>query len=168
MDIMRWEDWLAQYPNGQVLARPEDGDALGGRDSYTRPAVPSGMARGRGGSSGSHLFDYSTDPYADYAADPQARAEDFDDDRLASKDVVIGVEMESGPSVAVPEDSLGRGETLEIPVGGRTVVVSRSEAGEIRAHSDGSGERRELAVSTAYWFAWLSFHPDTVLHTGSS
>lgn len=169
MDIMTWRDWRAQYPNGQVLARPQDGDALGGEKSYSRPTVPSGAARQRGGgSSGNHLFDYNTDPYADYAADPQARAEDFDDDRLASKAVVIGVEMDSGPSVAVPEDRLEQGETLEVSVDGRTVVVTQSDGGDLRARSQRDGERHELAVSTAYWFAWLSFHPDTVLYEGSS
>ena len=165
MDVMRWADWRAQYPNGQVLARPEDGDALGGRDAYTRPAVPSGMARDRGGSSGSYLFDYQTDPYADYVADPQARAADFEDDRLASKAVVIGIEMESGPSVAVPADRLDRDETLQLPVDGHTVALTRSESGEIRADTErASGERLELSTTTAYWFAWLAFHPDTVLH----
>jgi len=169
MDIMTWDDWRAQYPTGRVLARPQDGDALGGKVSYSRPTVPSGAARQRGGgSSGSYLFDYSTDPYADYAADPQARAEGFEDDRLASKAVVIGVEMEGGASVAVPEDRVSQGETLELSVDGQTIVVSRSEGGELRAHSQRDGERHELAVSTAYWFAWLSFHPDTVLYEGSS
>ncbi len=164
MDILRWKDWTAQYPNGQVLARPEDGDALGGRDSYTRPAVPSGMARSRGGRSRDHLFDYGSDPYADYAADPQAGAEDFDDDRLASKAVVIGIETEGGLSVAVPEERLDHGETLEVPVDGRAVEMTRSESGEIRAQiDDGAGARRELAVTTAYWFAWLSFHPKTAV-----
>ena len=166
MDIMQWATWRDQYPDGRVLARPTDGDALGGHERYSRPTVPSGAARG-GGSSGSFLFAYSVDPYEDYAADPQARTEDFEDARLPPKAVVIGVELDVG-SVAVPERSLSPGQTLELTVEGRGVTLLRDEKRRIRAFTSSGREQHELQVVTAYWFAWLSFHPNTVLYEDAS
>lgn len=168
LDVMKWADWRAQYPDGRVLARPTDGDALGGQESYTRPTVPTGMARGRpSGSSGSFLFDYRTDPYASYAADPSARGGDFDDSRLRPKAEVIGIELNEA-SAAVPQSRLSPGQSLQLQVAGRTITIRQDEQGRIQASVSKDGQQRELPVVTAYWFAWLSFHPDTLLYEDGS
>ncbi len=100
--------------------------------------------------------------YERYFADPD-RAGMFRtfwlQDRMGAKVKVHGIVR--GPhAVAVVDAALAQGASREIDLGGDKVTVSRDADGGVRA-VDADGE--ELLVRTAFWFAWSTFYPNTMV-----
>lgn len=125
--------WLARHPSSRILERPE-----------------------------LKQIDYRYSPYSAYWVSRDvvfpvpAR-----DDRYHPKEVVLGVTLakdEDGPARAYLGSVLTKS-------GGR--VVDEFEGHKLRIAYDGETGTFQfdapdaLAVTTAYWFAWKAFHPDT-------
>lgn len=81
--------------------------------------------------------------------------------RLPGKALVHGTVV-NGSAVAVADKALTeKTKEREAEVSGRKIVFRRSPDGGIRAFEAESG--RELPVTRAYWFAWITFYPGTQL-----
>lgn len=127
-----WSDWLARYPDTEVLS-PDTG--------FRR--------------------DYSRDPYADYVeSDALMFPVRFLDARLHPKEQVIGLSI-GGEHKAYPFSRLDAvpGGTLADRVGGEDVRVEFDAAARSGRVLGPDGE--EMASLIAFWFAWAAFHPET-------
>jgi hypothetical protein len=81
-------------------------------------------------------------------------------DRLPGKELVHGIVV--GPhALAVSDFALGPQDTLKAELGGKPLIVLRAPDGGVRAYVDEGGE--ELLVRPAFWFAWSSFYPNTLV-----
>ena len=85
--------------------------------------------------------------------------------KLPGKTLVHGVSR-GDDAVAVPDAALGRGDSLRVALDGEHVVVFRAADGGVRARV-ARDEGELLPVTTAYWFAWVSFHPNSEVASGS-
>jgi hypothetical protein len=100
--------------------------------------------------------------YDDYARDPDRFGvirthRQFG--KLPGKTLVHGISHRDD-AVAVRDEALSTGERLSVQLGGATVEVFRGADGGVRARLAQKGGRT-LTVHTAYWFAWVSFHPNS-------
>ena len=112
-----------------------------------------------------HVRDYARDPYDGYDKVPRLM---FDvqhrDDRVPVKAWVLGL-VAGGQAKAYPLDTLAR----RVDVSGRLLDEVARQRVEIRFDSrhqsaeayDSQG--RMLPSVMAYWFAWVAFHPGTML-----
>ena len=131
----RWTDWRRQNPDTLVMTA---------ETGYRR--------------------DYSRNPYAGY---DESRRIWFpvavQDDRYHPKTLVLGLEV-AGRFKAYPFTELPRegGSVADSFAGRRIVVHYDPENGKAYA-VDESGE--PLVGITAYWFAWVAFHPETAVFT---
>ena len=71
-------------------------------------------------------------------------------------------------ALAVPDDSLDAGESAETTLGDDRLRIARSPDGGVRAHLlDAEGlVTEELPVTVAFWFAWITFYPNTTVWSG--
>ena len=154
-----WSRWLAAHPQTTVLAKE-------------RPVA------------GSRYEKYAADPKRAGLFRTRAQLR-----RLGAKEMVQGVAWEA-EAVAVTDARLSKTEPFaaaETEDGGRLLMLRESDEGvrawllpagalpENLALGDGRlvvGEQswdpaaaggREMVVRQAYWFAWVSFYPDTKL-----
>lgn len=133
-----WAAWRRRHPATEVLS------------------TKTGFAR-----------DYSRDPYAGY--DRVARLM-FDvqhrDDRLHNKEWVLGLRR-GDQAKAYPFSTLDRladaQGRLDDRLGGQPVEIRFDRAHRSAEAFDAAG--RPLPAVMAYWFAWVAFHPDTLLLT---
>jgi len=79
---------------------------------------------------------------------------------LPGKALVHGTLVDGSP-VAIANDTLEKKGAQNAKVAGREIRFLRSPDGAIRAFEVES--RQELAVTQAYWFAWIAFYPGTHL-----
>jgi hypothetical protein len=131
-----WEDWQHRHAASEVLS------------------FDTGFTR-----------DYGRDPYAGYEAvnrlmfDVQHR-----DDRLGPKEWVLGLSV-ANASKAYPLATLalrvGQDGWLEDRVGGQVVRIRYDARHRTARAEDATG--KPLPGVTAFWFAWVAFHPDTAL-----
>ncbi len=132
-----WADWRARHPRTEVLST---------QTGFTR--------------------DYGRDPYAGYDKvqrlmfDVQHR-----DDRFDAKEWVLGVTL-GGAAKAYPFSVLAqhvdaRGE-LRDQVGGQFIRVQFDPVHRSARLFDKGGA--ELPSVTAFWFAWVAFHPGTEVY----
>lgn len=109
-----------------------------------------------------HRRDYRVDPYERY---PRSGTTWFPvshrDERLPMKERVLGVTIEGKPHAFLMTGLTGLREALQLTVAGRKVVIADTTG---RVSIDGRPEPSTIA----YWFAWSSFHPSTVLWTSES
>ncbi len=130
----RWALWKEQYPETEVLKKE----------------------RRVGGST-----------YAAYFRDPDRMGLPFMrarwvQGRLPGKQVVHGIHV--GPdALAVTSDWIEEHRRLTTELGGNRVEMTLGADGGVRAwRLNPDGDRTdELQVTTAFWFAWSSFYPDT-------
>lgn len=129
-----WGHWLEQYP-GSLLLSTETG--------YAR--------------------DYGGDLYSGYRQLPVVHyATDHQDWRLPAKDWVFGI-IVGDDALAVPVAALGPQERqLTLEVSGEPINLRWYPGGETARAFDQHGE--EIPVTAAYWFAWVAFHPQTLLY----
>ena len=129
-----WGDWKAAHPDTTIIA-PDGGI---GRVYALDPL--------RGRDDAGPIFPVG-------AVDP----------RLPVQELVLGIELPDGTTLAFPVEQARR--ALE---GGVDVQLDG-----VRLTADGGGVRAELEDGTpiasheAFWFAWSQFHPDTALWTPS-
>lgn len=102
--------------------------------------------------------DYGRDPYRGYESSreiyfPVGRQ----DPRLHPKEVVFGI-RQGHAALAVPERLVREKSAVRARLGGEEIVFQYKDG--VRAFSkDGV----EIPGTSAYWFAWFAFHPDTEL-----
>lgn len=131
-----WEDWQRRHPATEVLS------------------FDTGFAR-----------DYERDPYAGYEAvnrlmfDVQHR-----DSRLGPKEWVLGLTL-GNASKAYPFATLAsrvdKDGVLQDRLGGHIVRIRYDARHRTARAEDAVG--KPLPAVTAFWFAWVAFHPDTGL-----
>jgi hypothetical protein len=81
-------------------------------------------------------------------------------DRMPGKELVHGITR--GPhAIAVSDFGLGPSDTLGVDLGGEAITVIRGPDGGVRAYLKETSE--EIPVRPAYWFAWSSFYPNTLV-----
>lgn len=81
-------------------------------------------------------------------------------DRLPGKSLVHGVVL-GAHSVAVTDDALPAGASVDAELGGVPVRLVRAADGGVRASRLDSGAA--LQAHTAFWFAWSSYFPRTAV-----
>lgn len=71
-------------------------------------------------------------------------------------------------ALAVPDDGLDVGQSAETTLGDDRLRIVRSPDGGVRAHRlDAEGlVVEELPVTVAFWFAWITFYPNTTVWSG--
>jgi hypothetical protein len=80
-------------------------------------------------------------------------------DVMPAKALVHG--LVDGPhALAVRDEDLPPGSEREVDLAGETVRVVRAADGGVRAYDADGGE---IQVHTAYWFAWSTYFPNTVV-----
>ena len=130
-----WADWRRRHPDTLVLVEPR---------FYGR--------------------DYAVDPYLGYANTndiwfPVAKR----DRRYPAKSVVVGAIVD-GRAWAWPFAELPEGRTaLETRAGDTGVILEYDRQTRAARLADADGE--EIPSFTAYWFAWVAFHPKTEVWT---
>ena len=135
-----WAAWRARHPRTRVLSS---------ETGYVR--------------------EYARDPYEGYDAVPRLL---FDvqhrDDRLPVKAWVMGLVV-GGHARAYPFDWLARKVDRqgrwEDRLGGQRILIRYDRAARSAEAFDASG--RPLASVSAFWFAWVAFHPNTELVEGA-
>ncbi len=131
LEHTRWGRWRADHPGTLVLSR---------QTGYVR--------------------DYDHDPYAGYR---QSRRLYFpvagSDRRYHPKETVVGLVID-GRARAWPFSELARvASPLHDHLAGRPLRIEFDTVDGSARIIDGEG--RQLAAVTAFWFAWIAFHPDT-------
>lgn len=126
-----WGDWRKRYPDTWVLSRD------------------TGYAR-----------DYNRDPYAGYTSSERFYFPvHHRDPRYHPKECVIGLELDDHYK-AYPFSELAKtsGRIMD-KVDGQQVTVVYNEEHQTGHVLDAQG--RALPSTTAFWFAWTVFHPET-------
>lgn len=99
-------------------------------------------------------------PYAEYEKSDRIM---FPVQRMSElarpKSVVYGVQLPKG-TLAVTEALLRQQGRLDIDHQGETLHWRRDDAGDVDVRTDSGQHYPALRM---YWFAWFTFHPDTVL-----
>jgi hypothetical protein len=129
-----WADWRSRHPATQVLS------------------TDTGFAR-----------DYARDPYAGYEQVQQLLFEvQHRDDRLPLKAWVLGLRL-NGAAKAYPfsvlQQAVDRSGELRDTVGRQPVRIRFDRKHQTAEAFDAQG--RPLVGITAFWFAWVAFHPHT-------
>jgi hypothetical protein len=130
-----WRDWVARYPQTEVLS-----DKTG------------------------HNRDYRKDPYRDYRRDgalmfPVAEK----NSKYRRKSLVLGLEID-GQFKAYPFKELRQGAPVfSDEFAGQQFEVRFDRKNETASVIGEDGN--ELPSLVAYWFAWYAFHPDAVIFT---
>jgi len=108
--------------------------------------------------------DYLTDPYNDYyKLENSAFPVSVDDNRLAAKDLVIGIEV-NGKHKAYSVDS-AKGTVIKDEFEGQEVEIIGTRDGKTAQAVFIRGNQRSTAPQTnAFWFAWSAAHPETELY----
>lgn len=101
-------------------------------------------------------------PYGDYDSSDRLLFPVALDRRLHPKTVVYGVET-AGASFAVTERALEAEKSIE-QGGGPGLRWELTQSGQVEASRLDSGE--PLVAHRMFWFAWYSFHVDTLLYDG--
>jgi len=131
-----WRDWRTRHPDTLVLRPPREF----GRN-------------------------YNIDPYAGYADSNRVWFPvNKTDRRYSKKSVVIGVEIGDTVKAYPFEDLPADRNTLEDTLQGQTVTVEYDLKAQAARIIDADG--REIPSFTAYWFAWVAFHPETEIYAG--
>ncbi len=129
-----WADWVSQYPSTEVLS------------------IETGYNR-----------NYYRDPYRGYASSSEVLFPvSHRDERFGAKEPVIGLEID-GQFKAYPFRELPRdGDRIHDDYAGHDLVVEYD-----RENLTGrvlNSEGREIPTYTAFWFAWVAFHPNTAVY----
>jgi hypothetical protein len=130
-----WRDWLARYPETEVLS-PNTG----------------------------HRVNYRVDPYPNYGSSGKLYFPVSKTSKLyRRKEIVLGLEINE-TFKAYPFEELENGpghfsDSFE----GQSFDVMFDAENETARILDADG--KELPTTMAFWFAWYAFHPDTEVYT---
>ncbi len=130
-----WGDWLSRHPDTLVLS-----DETG------------------------HWRDYRRSPYPGYN---QSAGVYFPvshtDKRYHPKEVIVGVELD-GKVKAYPFVELAKGTgTVTDEVAGQVLTIEYNAEARSAIVKNKHGE--SIPALTAFWFAWIAFHPETAVYT---
>jgi len=129
-----WKNWREQYPNTLVLS-----DKTGFQRNYLNSPYPA----------------YNTSEAIYFPVS-------HDDKRYHPKEIVVGVEI-NGKFKAYPfvELAKGAGVLEDVFQGEKLTIEYNAEARSARV----ANENKVLLPSlTAYWFAWIAFHPESYVY----
>lgn len=131
-----WAEWRRRHPATLVLAEPR----FTGRN-------------------------YNVNPYVGYAESARIWAPvAHRDRRYPAKAVVVGAVV-NGEARAWPFTELpAEGRVITDSVGGQRVRLEYDHAAQAASLLDEDGQ--EIPSFTAFWFAWVAFHPNTSVYTG--
>ena len=135
-----WQDWRQQYPDTLVLST---------ETGYSR--------------------DYNRNPYGDYDRSEQV----FFPISITApssyhpKEQVIGLEY-GQETIAFPHAELNKVQnpTIEGKINGQAYKLIWNKDHQSGQVFDGSGN--PLPVTRAFWFAWYTFHPETLVFTAQN
>ncbi len=137
-DQMRFGEWRAQFPGGNVLSKE------------------TGIARV-----------YGLDPYGSYYTDNDSLIGRIsnEDDRLDRKEFVLGVVI-NGQAKAYHTDAVKRDGTVRDVVAGETIIAEYDQTLDVvRIYQEGDeGVRTRINPFANFWFSWAAVHPDTQLY----
>lgn len=133
-----WDRWIGEHPETLVLHKP-------------------------GAVEGSRYAEYAEDPgrFGLFRTRHQLG-------RLPGKALVHGISI-GDDAIAIDDRKLEAGGWLEVELSGETVALHRGPDGGVRAWRGTRSQKlagqdlQPLPVSTAYWFAWVSYHPNSDL-----
>jgi hypothetical protein len=130
-----WGNWLTRYPDSLVLKPP--------------------TAYGR---------NYNVSPYQDYATSSDLMfSVAHSDSRYATKSVVLGIKIGELTKAYPFEELPTNTDTLYDTLSDHSIVVKYDVPSQTGWVLDQDG--KEIPSFTAYWFAWVAFHPDTDVFT---
>ena len=189
-DLAPWSSWRERHPDTQVLQRPSESWAVGGRPPED-PNAPSDA----------FLKDYERDPYKHYRRNDAHVETEVQDRRLSNKANVRGLVIDgTAKAYAVPElreqavlndrvddrailavappdgairffdrTIAGRAEPLAFEwtndqLVDRATGSTWSSAGLATAGPLKGTQLAELDATSSFWFAWALFHPDTAVY----
>ena len=136
--IMTWNDFKQAHPNGNVLSRK------------------SGAER-----------DYTHDPYENYYSDDRILFPvSSKDDRLPSKEMIVGVETTEGWK-AYPIKQIEKMLTIQDRIGTLSISIETEKNSSVIRVSlvDTNGTQiKELPFIESYWFAWSAAYPQTEVY----
>jgi hypothetical protein len=142
-DHVRFGDWKAGHPDGEVLSRN------------------TGIVR-----------QYGYDPYGDYYTNPGIFFPvNYEDDRLEQKELVVGMAVD-GQAKAYPIETIRKAGEIEDMFAGKTMILRYDdEVGAVRVFEKKVSEDSEAEEDilepvypvTSFWFAWVAIHPRTDL-----
>ncbi|MBA7710780.1 hypothetical protein ES703_119727 [subsurface metagenome] len=133
IDTVTWREWKKEHPDSQVLSQ---------ETGYIRA--------------------YGKDPYGEYYEDSFVWFPlENEDDRIHSKTVILGIEVE-GLFKAYKEQDLKELGLIEDSIGEARIRIERDSAGTIHITNLETG--KEIVAQRGFWFAWYAFHPDTQLY----
>ena len=133
-----WEDWLGRHPDTRVLS------------------IDTGYNR-----------NYYRNPYRGYASSAELWFPvTHEDDRYPSKEMVIGLEIDGQFKAYALSELPRRDNRIYDQHAGQDVVVEYDRDNLTGRVLDSRGD--EIPTFTAFWFAWVAFHPDTAVWQGSS
>lgn len=129
-----WAAWQRQYPDSLLLSR-ETG----------------------------HQRNYDQTPYAEYRRLPMVLfSTSHQDWRLPAKTWVLGISV-GDQALALPFEQLDQLEApLNIALGDEQLDIHWDREAAAARVFDREG--REVPATAAYWFAWVTFHPETGLY----
>ncbi len=131
-----WADWRKRYPQSQVLSRD------------------TGASR-----------DYDRDPYSGYEnSDGLYFSVTNKDPRYHPKERVVGVEI-NGQYKVYPFSELAQEDGDEVTDQFAGVTLRIIFDGEHQSATVYSEENVEIPSLSAFWFAWMAFHPDSLVFT---
>lgn len=138
-----WEKWKHAYPETSVLSQE-----TGFFRNYGEGGDPYGS--------------YLSEQQGYYASDRMLFKPLHEDNRLAPKEVIVGMRDAQGHAVAIRKETLREEKSMEVPLGETLVVVTyREELDTYDARTKGTDEW--VNAFDAMWFAWVAFYPDTQL-----
>jgi hypothetical protein len=104
-------------------------------------------------------YDYSIDRYGEYRDSTRiVFPVNEKDDRIHPKAVVYGFMLDDGP-IALSAKLFEQSNSLRHEHNGRVLDVRMSDDGLVTLDTGGAS----VSPIRLYWFAWYTFHPDTVL-----
>ena len=131
-----WGQWRSAHPNTRVLSTDT------GHSGYS----------------------YNRTPYGDYAISSELMFPvSVMDARRHPKLEIFGADIDGHP-VAYDAQYLRREVSITDEVGGKIIEVSSRKDGRVTVTEEATGQ--EWNAHRMFWFAWYSFHPDTLLREG--
>jgi hypothetical protein len=138
MTMGTWKDWKKAHPHTQVLSTD----------------------------TGFEDMKYADDsPYGDYNSSERLMFPvSLSDARLHPKRVIHGLEV-NGQPVAYDQKFLQEKGEFSDTIGGQQLSVRYNSDGSVRIKN---AEGEVLIAHRMFWFAWYTFHPDTLLRDGKA
>jgi hypothetical protein len=134
IDTVTWREWKDEHSDSEVLSQNTG-----------------------------HSRAYGTDPYGGYyESDFLLFPVENEDDRIHSKTVVFGVEINDNFK-AYREIDFEASNVIEDTIDGVNIRVELQDLGSVRVTNIDTGAL--IVAERVFWFAWYAFHPTTVLYS---